>query len=194
MTMSAFLELITYACVTGFSPGPNNILMLAISSKSGFRRCLPTMAGIWTGSLSIMLLCGLFCNALMSWVPGIRPVMKYAGAVYILYLAWNTFRRKPAGEGADFQPGFFTALLLQYLNVKMIIYGITAYTGFILPYENRVPVLMSLAVVLMSAGAAGNVLWAAAGSVLRRFYNQHYRLINVVMGMLLLWCAVRITA
>ena len=166
--------------------------MLAISSKSGFRRCLPTMAGIWTGSLSIMMLCGLFCNGLMTVIPGIRPVMKYVGAAYILYLAWKTLLRKPVGEGEDRQPGYFQALLLQYLNVKIIIYGITAYTGFILPYESRIPVLLMLAVVLMSAGAAGNVLWAAAGSMLKPFYDRNYRGINVVMALLLVWCAARI--
>ena len=191
MGLAAFIDLVIYDFTTGFSPGPNNILLLSVTSRYGFKKSLKLMTGIWTGFLMMMILSALFCTALSTLVPAIQPYMKYVGAAYILYLAYTTAKRKPPKEGnaEDKAPSYWMGLTLQLVNVKVIIYGLTAYTSFILPYENRMPVLMLYAVMLMSAGAGGNILWSTVGSVLRRFYNKYYKIINGVMAVLLLWCA-----
>ena len=47
--------------------------------------------------------------------------------------------------------GFF----LQLINVKIIIYGMTMFSAYILPYETKVPILFCFAVYLMFLGALG---------------------------------------
>ena len=84
--------------------------------------------------------------------------------------------------------GFF----LQMINVKIIIYGLTMFSAYILPYESKVPVLFIFAVYLMILGALGNLLWAFAGNVLKTLYGQHYRIMNGIMALLLVWCSLRI--
>ena len=37
----------------------------------------------------------------------------------------------------------------------------------------------------------GNLIWVVLGSLLFRFYNRHYRVINAFMALLLVWCAVK---
>ena len=83
-------------------------------------------------------------------------------------------------------------LLLQLLNVKIIVYGLTMFSSFILPHESRIPVFFLFAVYLMILGAIGNLIWAFAGNVLKRFYTDHYKLMNTIMALLLVWCALRI--
>lgn len=193
MPLSIFLEMTVTAAVTVWSPGPNNILLLSTTSKYGLRKNLKLMLGIWTGSLTLMCLSGIFCSALSSIVPGIQPVMKYVGAAYILFLAWQTLTRRPPGEDAgEREPSYLMGLLLQLLNVKIIIYGLTMFSSFILPNETRIPMLFLFAVYLMVMGAIGNLIWACAGSLLKRLYSDHYRLMNVFMALLLVWCALRI--
>ena len=85
--------------------------------------------------------------------------------------------------------GFF----LQLINIKIIIYGLTMFSAYILPYEARVPILFCFAVYLMFLGALGNLIWAFAGNVLKRFYSSHYKLMNGIMALLLVWCSLRIT-
>ena len=87
MSLSVFIEMTLSAILTVWSPGPNNILLLSNASKYGVCGNLRFMAGIWSGSLTLMCLSGLFCSTLGSIIPGIQPVMKYLGAAYILYLA-----------------------------------------------------------------------------------------------------------
>lgn len=67
--------------------------------------------------------------------------------------------------------GFF----LQMINVKIIIYGLTMFSAYILPYEARVPMLFAFAVYLMILGALGNLIWAIAGNMLKCCYTRHYK-------------------
>ena len=150
-------------------------------------------AEIWSGSLTLMCLSGLFCSTLGSIIPGIQPVMKYLGAAYILYLAWQTWRRLPPSDQVqEKMPTWKLGFFLQMINVKIIIYGLTMFSAYILPYESKVPVLFIFAVYLMILGAFGNLLWAFAGNVLKTLYGQHYRIMNGIMALLLVWCSLRI--
>ncbi len=132
------------------------------------------MAGIWSGSLTLMCLSGLFCSTLGSIIPGIQPVMKYLGAAYILYLAWQTWRRLPPSDQVqEKMPTWKLGFFLQMINVKIIIYGLTMFSAYILPYESKVPVLFIFAVYLMILGGiwkpalgfcgkcAENIIWSA---------------------------------
>lgn len=193
MPINVFIEMTVTAALTVWSPGPNNILLLSTASKYGIKKNLKLLLGIWTGSLSLMCLCGIFCSTLGTIIPGIQPIMKYVGAAYILYLAWQTWKRRPPKENeADKEPSYLMGLLLQLLNVKIIVYGLTMFSSFILPHENRIPVLFLFAVYLMILGGIGNLIWAFAGNVLKRFYTEHYKLMNVIMALLLVWCSLRI--
>lgn len=193
MPLSVFLEMTISACVTVWSPGPNNILLLSTASKYGIRKNFHLMFGIWTGSLTIMCFSGIFCSGLRAVIPGIAPLMKYVGAAYILYLAWQTWRRNPPGEtGTEKEPSYLMGLFLQLLNVKIIIYGLTMFSSYILPHESRIPMLFLFAVYLMLLGAIGNLIWAFAGNVLKKFCTAHYKGTNAVMALLLVWCALRI--
>lgn len=193
MPFSVFLEMTLSALLTVWSPGPNNILLLSSASKYGVRGNLRFMVGIWSGSLTLMCLSGLFCGTLGSIIPGIQPVMKYLGAAYILYLAWQTWRRLPPSDQAqEKKPTWKMGFFLQMINVKIIIYGLTMFSAYILPYEFRVPLLFTFAFYLMILGALGNLIWAFAGNVLKCCYTRHYKLMNTVMALLLVWCSLRI--
>ena len=84
---------------------------------------------------------------------------------------------------------FFT----DYINIKIIIYGLTMFSAYILPYESGVFMLFLFALYLMFLGALGNLIWAFAGNILKRFYSSHYKFMNNIMALLLVWCSLRIT-
>ncbi len=131
MPLSIFIEMTLSAILTVWSPGPNNILLLSTASKYGFSKNLPFMTGIWTGSLTLMCLSGIFCTALSSIVPGIQPVMKYLGAAYVLYLAWQTFKRQPPTQSShEKKPTWLMGFFLQLINIKIIIYGLTMFSAY----------------------------------------------------------------
>ena len=192
---AVFLELALSACATTFTPGPNNILMLSSTSTFGFRRCRPLMLGIWTGLLTVMLICGFGCAALGTLLPQVVPVARYVGAAYVLYLAYKTFTRT-AGDGtAEAKPlTYMNGFLLQFLNVKILMLGMAFYSGYILPHGFHVAFVLAFAAIMTLCAGTGNLIWATLGSALFPLYRRYHRVVNAVMAALLVWCAWKIVA
>ena len=86
MQLSVFFALVAYACSTTFSPGPNNVLLLSSTGQYGFKKCLPLMRGIWTGLITVMLICGFGCKLLGDLLPSIERYARFVGAAYIVGL------------------------------------------------------------------------------------------------------------
>ena len=190
-----YLSFIAYACATTFMPGPNNILMLTQASRHGVKAVRPLLLGIWSGLFTVMMIAGLFCNALGSFVPRIVPYVKYIGAAYILYLAWKTLRRGGVAEsnGSDDVPlTYANGFALQFLNVKVIMLGLASYPGYFMPMGNSVLIVVLFAATMTVCCGMGNLIWTFLGGFLTPLYNRYYKVINVVMALLLVWCAVKI--
>lgn len=199
MKLSVFLALAAYACATTFSPGPNNVLLLSSTGQYGFKKCLPLMRGIWTGLITVMLICGFGCALLNNLIPAVEVYARFVGAAYIVWLGYKTLTRgaaqQPSGSDSrttaapDAKPlTFVNGFLLQFLNVKILMLGLAAYCSFVLPYGSSVASTLIFAVTMAACAATGNLIWATAGSLLFPIYSKHYRIFHVVMALLLFWC------
>lgn len=197
MKLSVFFALVAYACATTFSPGPNNVLLLSSTGQYGFKKCFPLMRGIWTGLITVMLICGFGCKLLGDLIPTIETYARFVGAAYILWLGYKTLTRRavkdPSSSEDQEKPlTFVNGFLLQFLNVKILMLGIAAYCSFVLPYGTSVPATLIFAVTMAACAATGNLIWATVGSLLFPIYNKHYRLFNGIMALLLFWCVYKI--
>lgn len=214
MQLSVYFALVAYACATTFSPGPNNVLLLSSTGQYGFRKCLPLMRGIWTGLITVMLICGFGCKLLGDLIPSIERYARFVGAAYIVWLGYKTLTRRSVQnpestveetsdisgqESAERTSGneqkplnFVNGFLLQFLNVKILMLGIAAYCSFVLPNGTSLPATLIFAVTMAACAATGNLIWATVGSLLFPVYNKHYRLFNGIMALLLFWCVYKI--
>lgn len=185
---SIILTYLPYAFVTAITPGPNNIVSLYAVSQNGWRKGKNILLGIFCGFLCVMLLCAFFCYQLGKYVPSAAGMLKYAGAAYIVWLAIHVARSKPE-EGGGRRISFWNGFFLQFVNIKIILYAITVYTGYVLPHDAGLSPLLLHAVCLTAVGAVGLTVWAAAGGVLQTFLKKYYRPFNIVMALILLYCA-----
>ena len=112
--MFPWFSFLTYAVVTAVTPGPNNIMSMSNGGRKGFRGALPFNFGIGVGFSIVMLLCTAFCSALSALIPKIKLPMLVAGAAYMLYLAWETFRSSGVEENHS-REGFLSGLLLLFI-------------------------------------------------------------------------------
>ncbi|MGL6219001.1 MAG: LysE family transporter, partial [Lacrimispora sphenoides] len=189
MFFSIIVSYLLYTLVTAFTPGPNNIVALHAVSQHGWRKGKDILLGIAAGFLCVMIICAVFCYELAKYVPTVANVLKYVGAAYIAYLAIHVARSKP-DDGENNQISFMKGFLLEFVNVKIILYAITVYTGYVLPYESSLGSLLIHAFCLTAIGVAGTITWAAAGGVLQKLLKKYYRPFNITMALVLLWCAV----
>lgn len=186
--LSALMNLMMYGVINAFTPGPGNILALNTVTNYGWKRGRRLFLGIFSGYYAVQLLCAVFVFGVGAFLPRALELMRYVGAAYILWLAYHIATGRPefseTGGSASFAKGF----LLQLVNVKIYLFGITALTAYIAPYSRELRVLVICELLIATMGMAATLTWIGAGMLLRRFYLRYYRPVNVVMALLLLEC------
>lgn len=189
--MFHWFSFLSYAVVTAVTPGPNNIMSMSNGSRKGFQGALPFVLGIGTGFFMVMLLCTAFCSVLSALIPKIKLPMLIIGAAYMLYLAWETFRSSGGIEENHAHDGFLSGLLLQFVNPKIYLYCILSMETYILPlYHGQVIPLVGFAFLLAFIGFVFSLCWSAFGSAFQQLFTRHARVVNTVMALLLVYCAV----
>lgn len=190
MPIATFLWFIL---LTAYTPGPNNILAMSHAIRHGFAKTLPLCMGMQTGFFVVIGGCVLFSSFLRSFAPAAEPVMRLLGAAYIAYLAWNTWRDKGGrdNDGEDTPTtGFGTGLLLQCVNIKFILYGLTAMSTFIVPHSEHIYEVIAYCLILIAGASSANILWALFGNAFQKIFSRYGRQLNAIMALLLLYCAV----
>jgi cysteine/O-acetylserine efflux protein len=188
------LPLAAYASVTTFTPGPNNISSAAIGGRLGIWRTLPYIAGITTGFLLLMLASGLLTDLASQVYRGALPWLKWIGVAYMAWLAVSLFlpghrsSGEPQARNASYRSGF----LLQVVNPKAILYGVTVYSGFHRLVAGTVLALAVSVLVFTALVAVSNILWALVGHVFSRLLRGKVAMLvfNAVMAALLVLSAV----
>src|SRR4249919_2673658 len=97
----ATLVLFAVACLAlTATPGPDMLLIASRSVSQGRTAGFATLAGIQVGTFCHALAAALGLSELFLVVPVAYDVVRYAGAAYLLWLAWKTLR----SEGTVFAP------------------------------------------------------------------------------------------
>ena len=190
--MSNLTPFLAYVFVTTFTPGPNNVMAMSNAMRFGLKKTMPFVWGIFTGFLVVLTLSGLLNMALVSLIPGLRTWLNLLGAAYMLYLAYHIARSQPVeqGQGSDNLNTFRAGFLQQFVNVKVLVFGITVFSLFIVNTYHD-PLSISLfALFLALVGFAASSSWAVGGNLFRKLLKEHYRSFNYVMAGLLVYTAI----
>ena len=188
--MASLTAFLSFAFLTAFTPGPNNIMALTLAGTYGFRKGFRFCLGVFFGFVGVMSACALFDAALFHLLPAVEPVVKAVGAAYILWLAWTVFRS--SGDTSRFLPAnsVRAGMTLQFVNPKVILYGITAFSSFVFPWTDSPFAVIFFIGLLSAIGFAGTCCWALCGSAFQRLFNTYRTPLNSLMALLLVWCAV----
>ena len=158
------------------TPGPDMLLILSRSVTqgrgAGFASLFGAQAGIYGHAAAVAL--GL--AELFRAVPIAYDAVRYAGAVYLLVLAWTAFRSTGAGPlaptvgptlslAAVFRQGLFTNLL----NPKVALFALALFPQFVKPDAGPIALqIMLLATVLNAMCLLVNGALVLGASRLRR--------------------------
>lgn len=129
------------AFVLVISPGPNMVYLISRSITQGKKAGLISLLGVICGFLFHIVMVSFGLTAVLFAVPFAYTILKTAGVVYLLYLAWQAV--KPGSKSvfetrkelkADpparlFSMGFFTNVL----NPKIAVFYLSFFPQFIKP-------------------------------------------------------------
>lgn len=156
------------------TPGPNMIYLISRSICQGRVAGLISLGGVALGFVVYMLCAALGITALVMAVPYAYDALRFAGAFYLLYLAWQAIR--PGGRSAFqvrdlpkdsprrlFLMGFVTNLLnpkIAIMYLSLLPQFIDAGNGSILGQS----IILGLTQILISVSVNAGIA-IAAGSI-----------------------------
>lgn len=87
---------------------------------------------------------------------------------------------------SSFTPGPGNILAL---NVKIYFYIMTLLMVYLVPYITTLPGLLLAGVGVVGVGGTACLTWAFLGIKMQRIYEKHYKSINFILSLFLLYCA-----
>lgn len=190
MPMYVLGNFFIYCLINAFTPGPGNILALNTVTNYGLKKGKPLFFGIFVGYYAVQILCAVIVYGVSAFMPKLTGVLKYVGAAYILWLAVHIAISKPSENDTEKSASFIKGFMLQFVNVKIYMFGITALTGFIVDYNSTLAALLIFELIIATIGMIATTSWIGAGMLIQRLYIKHYRIINIILSLTLMECVV----
>lgn len=145
--MVTFSQLFPFAAIAlglVLTPGPNMIYLISRSLCQGRRAGYISLSGVALGFIFYMLCAAMGITALIMAVPLAYDALRIAGALYLLYMAWQAIfgGRSPfqlRNLPPDSDPKLFTmGLLTNLLNPKTAVIYLSLLPQFIRPEQGQV--------------------------------------------------------
>lgn len=204
--MPAFTTLLAFGLVSlgmVLTPGPNMIYLISRSLCQGKRAGLVSLGGVALGFVFYMFCAAFGITALLLTVPFAYDALRFGGALYLLYLAWQAV--KPGGRSPfqlrdlphDSRRKLFTmGLVTNLANPKIAVMYLSLLPQFISPGHGSV-LLQSLAlgcVQIVVSVTVNAIIACMAGSIAGFLAGRPVwlRVQRWLMGTVLAGLAVRI--
>jgi threonine/homoserine/homoserine lactone efflux protein len=188
---------VTVAFLVSATPGPNMLLIMSTSARSGFRAAVASMAGCLSAMLSMMTLSAAGLGALLQAFPSVFDALRWIGAAYLLYLGIRTWRSPVGanaargtasvdgaqGEGraqapqaalraqASMEP-FRRGLLVAFSNPKAILFAAAFLPQFIRPELPKLPQFAILLLTFLVVEIGWYLIYAASGQRLANYLRR----------------------
>lgn len=193
------------ALLVVLTPGPNMIYLVSRSICQGRKAGLISLFGVVAGFLVHMFAAAVGISALFLAVPFAYEVLKWAGAAYLLYLAWQAV--KPGARSAfdarqlpEDPPRklFLMGFLTNVLNPKIAVFYLSIFPQFVSPEHGSVflqSIMLGLTQITVSF--AVNLTIALSAGSLAAWFVQNPRFLaaqRYFMGFVLAGLALRLVS
>lgn len=193
MSLNTWLLFVVTVFFVSATPGPNMLLAMSHGIRYGLRATLPTCLGLLSALGLIMAGSAAGLGALLAASETLFTLVKYAGAVYLIWLGVKTWRTRAGGVGAMPQQGtgagsawlrFRTGFLVAMSNPKAFVFFTALFPQFMDARAPQLPQLAVLAGTFYLIETAWQFVYAAGGARLGRWLAspRHLQWINRFAG------------
>lgn len=153
------------------SPGPAVFYIIARSLEQGRLAGIISILGIGVGTLCHIAAATVGLSALFMSSALAFNVVKYAGAIYLVYLGVKTLRSNKTSDGVHlsekmpFRKVFYQAFLVNLLNPKTTIFFLAFLPQFVDPAKGAVSIqILILGLILVFIGFVCDLIYALLAS------------------------------
>lgn len=139
-------QLISFSIFTfllAISPGPDNIFVLTQSIANGFKKSFIIILGLMFGCIIHTTLLAFGVSTLLAKNPFLLQVIKWAGALYLVYLAYKVYKSPTTinmlskNKTPDNVSLFKVGLLMNLLNPKVLLFFLAVFPSFLWDNQNH---------------------------------------------------------
>lgn len=160
-----FLAFLAGGILLNLTPGQDVLFATASGLKGGSRAGVLAGLGVGLGALWHVALSALGLSALIAAHAGALAAIKYAGAAYLLYIAWKSWTddgSASAGKAPDTGwDAFRKGALTNMLNPKPILFMLAFLPQFVHPEIG--PVWLQILLLGGAFGVTGTIITAGYG-------------------------------
>lgn len=204
MEINTFIYFLTASVLLTLAPGPDNMYLLAKSLASGAKSGVALSGGLASGIVFHTGLVMLGAAALIKASPFAFMALKFVGAGYLLYLAWQAFHEQgdlELGQNNDtlaYGALYRRGVLMNILNPKVLLFFLAFLPQFVDTGSEQLALQIALlgAVFALQAFVIFAFIAICAGRV-RAFISKTRnlnRILGVVQGVVLVAIAGAILA
>ncbi|MEQ1900791.1 MAG: LysE family translocator [Devosia sp.] len=173
MIPSVFAAFFVAAIPAFFTPGPNNLMLMASGAKFGFSRTIPHGLGVSLGFALMVVLVGLGLGEVFEWFPWLKLVLKVAAAINLLWLAWTLLGLNIKDQKAGDRPlSFIEGAAFQWINPKAWAMAVSFGAMVIDPGAGRFAGILILGVTCAAIGPFSSGLWMVFGDRLEKLLKR----------------------
>ena len=176
-TLLAFLFPLAY------SPGPGNMFFAANGARFGVRATFSATTGYHLATFGVTLPIGLGFSTAIAAAPQAFTMIKIAGSLYVLWLAWKLWRAGRVNEQEAKPANFWDGVVLLALNPKAYVIIALMFSQFLTKDSNTVEVA-AIAAVFTFNNLIAFTIWTTIGDRLARTFRteEHARYLNATFG------------
>mgnify|MGYP001331556533 CR=1 FL=1 len=176
---------------TSCSPGPNNIVASYSAFNFGIIKTFPHILGVVLGFTSLVFLLNFGLINIFETYPLIQKILKFAGSIFLLYIAYKISFSKTNAENKNENPvKFIETFTFQFLNPKGVIVAIIVVSTYVESGPNYINYSMWVIGLSFFFAVLSILFWTFIGKFLRKFAtNEKFiKWFNYIMSIFLLIC------
>jgi len=185
------ISLSLFMFATSCSPGPNNIVASYSGFNFGVLKTIPHMLGVIFGFTTLVTLTNFGLINIFQKFPIIQEILKYAGSIFLIYLAYKISFSKTSSDNIARNPvKFIETFFFQFINPKSVMVSVIMVSTYVHNGKNFLIYSFWVIGVAFIFAVISITFWALLGRFLRRFASNEkfIKRFNYVMSFLLLTC------
>jgi threonine/homoserine/homoserine lactone efflux protein len=175
--LETWLAFVAAASVLLVMPGPTIILVISYALSRGRRSAWATVPGVALGDFTAMSLSLLGLGALLATSAELFTVLKWIGAVYLIWLGFKIWKSPPAPLAADAaeSKGGLKVMLHAYvvtaLNPKSIMFYVAFLPQFLMADRPALPQILILGGTFLVLATLNATAYAILAGQAQRFFS-----------------------
>lgn len=171
--MEYYFAVLLFSAACGFTPGPNNLMLMTSGLNHGVKKTIPHYFGVILGYGMMLAILGAGLASVFLNYPAIHLTLKYVGVCYILFLAWKIANAGNPDANQELRAPltFIQGALFQWLNPKGILFAIGSIAAFTSP-ETMLENLVFIVFANIFIGSMSAATWLMLGTALQKLIQS----------------------